>query len=69
MSAIFTILGDLTVVGALFALGVVALFGWGVVVGLIGAFADAPPFREGGHAPGARGTYDPRMGAPTGRAA
>lgn len=69
MSAISTLFSDLTIAGALVVLGLITLFGWGVVVGLIGAFADAPPFREGGHAPGARGSDDPRMGAPTGRAA
>jgi hypothetical protein len=60
---------SITLPGALFILGVIALFGWGVVVGLIGALADAPPFREGGHAPGAAGTFDPRLGSHAGRAA
>jgi len=69
MSAISTLLPDLALSGALFALGVTALFGWGVIVGLIGAFADAPPFREGAHAPGARGSYDPRCAVHPDRAA
>lgn len=35
------------------------LFLWGIWLGLAGLTADHPPFREGGHAPGAEGTYDP----------
>jgi hypothetical protein len=58
-----------TLPGALFTLGVIALFGWGVALGLIGALAEAPPFREGGHAPGATGTFDPRLVTSAGRAA
>jgi hypothetical protein len=69
MSEISTLFSGITVSGALFALGVIGLFGWGVLVGLIGAFADAPPFREGAHAPGARGSYDPRCGLHPDRAA
>lgn len=53
---------SITLPGALFTLGVLALFGRGVVVGLMGALADAPAFREGAHAPGAPGAYDPRLG-------
>jgi hypothetical protein len=51
--------------GLLFASAVLALFGWGIGVGLLGAFAPAPPNRDGAHAPGATGTYDPRLGADT----
>lgn len=50
----------ITLQGLLFAGGTVALFGWGVAVGLQGAFAFAPPNRDGAHAPGAVGTHDPR---------
>jgi len=46
--------------GLLFAGGTALLFGWGAAVGLLGAFAPAPPNRDGGHAPGAVGTHDPR---------
>lgn len=49
--------------GGLFALTTLALFAWGVYLGLKGAFADAPAFTQGGHARGAAGTYDPRCEA------
>lgn len=48
--------------GLLFAGTILALFGWGVSLGLKGAFAAAPPNRDGCHAPGAAGTHDPRCG-------
>jgi hypothetical protein len=57
-----TIMG-VTPQGLLFASGVLALFGWGIGVGLLGAFAPAPPNRDGAHAPGATGAYDPRLEA------
>jgi len=50
----------MTLGGFAFAAATLALFGWGLVVGLKGAFADAPAFTQGAHAPGAAGTYDPR---------
>jgi hypothetical protein len=54
-----TIIG-MTLTGFLFFAATVALFAWGVAIGLKGAFAEAPEFTQGGHAPGAAGTYDPR---------
>lgn len=57
-----TIIG-MTIPGALFALSTLALFGWGLYIGLKGAFADAPAFTQGAHAPGAAGSFDPRCEA------
>jgi hypothetical protein len=57
-----TIFG-MTLSGGLFALTTTALFAWGLYIGLKGAFADAPAFKQGGHAPGAAGTFDPRCTA------
>ncbi|MDH5527420.1 MAG: hypothetical protein OEY97_08960 [Nitrospirota bacterium] len=37
------------------------LFAWGVYMGAKGIMTEAPPFREGGHAPGAKGTFDPLL--------
>ncbi|MFQ5509930.1 MAG: hypothetical protein ACE5FN_11440 [Leptospirillia bacterium] len=49
-------------VGAfIFAMGWFALALWGVYLGLRGIMAEAPPFHEGGHAPGAEGSFDPHM--------
>jgi hypothetical protein len=59
MEVTMTIFG-ITPQGLLFAGASLGLFGWGVAVGLKGAFAPAPPCRDGWHAPGAVGTHDPR---------
>jgi len=56
-----TIIG-ITLPGFLFFAATVALFGWGVALGLKGAFASAPAFREGAHFPGGAGSYDARLG-------
>lgn len=58
-----TLMG-ITPQGLLFAGAVLALFGWGLFLGLKGAFTPAPPNTDGAHAPGAAGTYDPRLAAP-----
>lgn len=58
-----TVMG-ITPQGILFTGSVLALFGWGLVLGLLGAFAPAPPNTDGAHAPGATGTYDTRYAAP-----
>jgi len=64
-----TVLG-ITPQGLLFTAAVATLFGWGVYLGLKGAFTPAPPNVDGTHAPGAAGTYDPRCaGCAEGRAA
>jgi hypothetical protein len=59
MEVTMTLFG-ITPQGLLFALATLGLFGWGVAVGLMGAFAPAPPNRDGVHAPGATGSHDPR---------
>jgi hypothetical protein len=53
----------MTLSGFTFAALTFALFAWGLWVGLKGAFAEAPEFKQGGHAPGGAGTYDPRCAA------
>lgn len=50
----------ITLPGLLFAGATLGLFGWGLGLGLLGAFAPSPPNRDGAHAPGAVGTHDPR---------
>jgi len=45
----------------MFFAATVAVFGWGVFLGVRGAMADHPPFRRGANASGA-GTR-PRLGA------
>lgn len=50
----------MTAGGFAFAALTTVLFAWGVWVGLRGAFAEAPEFKQGGHAPGGAGSYDPR---------
>lgn len=57
-----TIMG-VTPQGLLFTSTVLAAFGWGIGMGLLGAFAPAPPNRDGAHAPGAAGTHDRRLEA------
>jgi hypothetical protein len=59
MEVTMTVFG-ITLQGLLFACATFGLFGWGVGLGLKGAFAPAPPCRDGGHAPGAVGSHDPR---------
>jgi hypothetical protein len=54
-----TIIMGLSVTGWLFAVGTTALFAWGVWIALLGMRAQMPGFHEGGHAPGAKGTFDP----------
>lgn len=55
------IVSSIALSGALFTLGVVALFAWGIVLGIFGPLADAPPSCEGGHAPGTPGGFDPHL--------
>ena len=50
-----------SVTGWLFAIGTVVLFAWGLWIAYLGMRADMPAFREGGHAPGAKGTFDPHF--------
>jgi len=58
-----TVMG-ITPQGLLFTGSVLALFGWGLFLGLMGAFAPAPPNTDGTHVPGAAGTYDARYRTP-----
>ncbi|MDH4228947.1 MAG: hypothetical protein OEW11_04260 [Nitrospirota bacterium] len=47
-------------IGATLAVAITGvLFLWGLYMGLRGVLAEAPPFREGGHAWGKEGTFDP----------
>jgi len=50
----------ITLPGLLFTASTLGLFAWGLGLGLLGAFAPAPPNRDGAHAPGAVGSHDPR---------
>lgn len=54
-----TITGGGTLQGWLFFGTTVALFGWGIYLGLRAMAADHPPFREGGHTPGGVGALAP----------
>ncbi len=46
------------VLSVLFVLGTYVAFAWALWMGYKGINADAPPFHEGGHAVGGKGTYD-----------
>lgn len=51
-------------IGGLLAAAVtIVLFAWGIYLGAKGIMAEAPPFHEGGHAPGTEGTFDPMFRA------
>lgn len=45
--------------GLIFTVGTGVLFLWGIWLGLMGLATDHVAFRDGGHAPGATGTFDP----------
>jgi len=47
----------------LFMLASFALVGWGLWMGWMGISAPHAAFREGGHAPGASGTFDAHRGS------
>lgn len=68
MQVLSFLVPGMTFLGALLALAVLGRFAWGIAVELKGAPAGAPPFRAGGHAPGAEGTPEPRGAAPGDRA-
>jgi hypothetical protein len=54
-----TMILGLSVTGWLFAVVTTVLFVWGVWMALLGMRAPMPGFHEGGHAPGAKGSFDP----------